>query len=94
MEDNLLIYLLSGIFGGELAKYITENNRTIKVPPILLYAVCFSLVYSIAVGFSAIVYLLKGYEMAWKGIGIFSMSVSFVISICIYFLDKIRGSKR
>ncbi|ATD65746.1 hypothetical protein ACFPVS_05155 [Neisseria weixii] len=94
MEDNLLIYLLSGIFGGELAKYIAENNRIIKISPILLYAICFSLLYSIAAGFSAIVYLLKGYEIGWKGIGIFSMSVSFVISICIYFLDKIRSSKK
>ncbi len=94
MEDNFLIYLLSGIFGGGLAKYIVENNRTIKVPPVLLYAICFSLLYSITVGFFTIVYLLKGYEIAWKGIGIFSMSVSFVISICIYFLDKIRCSKK
>lgn len=93
MEDNLIIYLLSGIFGSELAKYIVENNRNIKVPPILLYAVCFSSLYSIAAGFSAIVYLLKGYGIAWKGIGIFSMLISFAITIFLYALDKIRYNK-
>ena len=90
MEDNLLISLLAGIFGRQFVQYVIDNNRKVKIPFVLLYAICFTLIYSVATIFSALVHLIKEYDIAWKGIGIFSISVSFSITLCTYVLDKIK----
>lgn len=90
MEDNLIFYLLAGLLGNEIARYLLKNKRKIKIPFFLLYAVCFSVIYSLAVIFMSVIYFINGTEIAWKGIGIFSISVSFCIALSMFVLDKVR----
>ncbi|ENS9427156.1 hypothetical protein C6843_00010 [Neisseria gonorrhoeae] len=86
--DDLILYFLSGISGNQVAEYIIKNNREIKVPFIALYAIFFTLIYTVALLFLSLIYWVNGAEIAWKGIGIFSMSVSFCIVFCLYLIDK------
>lgn len=90
MEDNLVFYLLAGLLGDKLARYIIKNDRKIKIPFFLLYAVCFTVIYSMALALLAIAYFANGWEFSWKGIGIFSISVSFTIASSVFVLDKVR----
>lgn len=93
MEDNLIFYLLAGLLGNEIARCLTEKDRKMKIPFFLLYAVCFTVIYSLAIAFFAVVYLLNETEIAWKGAGVFSISVSFCIALSMFALDKIRQHK-
>lgn len=90
MEDNLIFYFLAGLLGNEIARYLTRNDRKIKIPFFLLYSVCFTVIYSIAAAFLAVVYFINGTEICWKGVGVFSISVSLCIALSMYILDKIR----
>lgn len=93
MEDNLLFSLLAGMLGGKITRYVLDNNRKIRIPFMLLYAVCFTLVYSSALIFLAILYWMNGTEISWKGVGIFSISVSFCIVLALFVWDKIKQRK-
>lgn len=94
MEDNLIFYFLAGLLGNELARYLTEHDRKIKIPFFLLYAVCFSVIYTLALVFTAVVYFINGTEIAWKGIGIFSTAMGLCIALSMFALDKVRQCRK
>lgn len=88
--DNLIISLLFGVLGGEVATYLEKKDRKINLPIRLIYLVSFAIIYNVSMIFTGLVYLLKGFPIPWSSIGIFSILISLSISIALFFLKIIK----
>ena len=88
--DNLIFAFLSGMLGGELANYVAKNDKRVELPTLLIYLISFSIVYTISVTFTGIVYLIKGFPIPWKWIGVFSISTSLALSLILFTIKLVR----
>lgn len=90
MEDSILIYILIGILGNDIAQYLIKNNQRIRVPFLFMYALSFASIYTIAIIFMSIISLIHHQSIDWKNIGIFSIFTSFLLSSILFFIDKLK----
>lgn len=89
MMDNLILSVLVELFGGTLEHYLAKNDRKINMPIGLIYMISFSIIYSVSIAFTSIVYFVKGFPIPWKSIGLFSIIISLFISTVLFCLKKI-----
>lgn len=83
--------IIAGILGGEFAEWLSTKDRTIKIPPFVLYSLCFTIIYSLALLFVSVVYFTKGFPIHWSGLFVVSSLISFSISLFVFVVDKFKN---
>lgn len=87
-DDGLIIRsIIAGIVGGELVDWVAGQDRQIKLPFVVIYSLCFTMIYSLTLLFFGVAYFLFDRAIPWAKFSIVVMVISVLISLILTIID-------
>lgn len=97
MQSNNIISVLTnaaaGIVIGEVAGTLAKEDKVIRIPFFILYALCFTAIYTVGAVFFVLVYLAKGFFVPWLGLAVAVMAMSFSVVAVLFVLNQLKRLK-